>query len=180
MATNPFDPEAAKRQAQISQLGPRSGPAPVGWDATNWADPNMHSVKYDAGALLNGHTKPSEIGQIVQGEDFQKRFPGATFNGKDWLDFNGAMSDGDHGSPVHGIDVLMAADPEADTSNGIWWGAPDDNAAAAAAPSAPVSHAMNPAADNSALAKIMAELSATSKNEQSPAEREAILQSLAI
>lgn len=167
---NPYDDDEAKRQAQIAQLGA----PPAGFSHENWTNPNMHSVKYDAGRMLAGHNKPSEIGAIVQGGDFQKRFPGATFNGKDWIDFRGALSDGDRGTPVNGIDVLMAADPEADTSNGVWWGAPDDSGPQAPAPT---SHKMgvNPAADNSALGRIMAELQAAQSGKDSPAEREAML-----
>lgn len=173
----PIDPfEDQKRQAQIGQLR-----APAGWDQKNWDDPNMHSVKYDAGRMLYGKTKPSEVGAIVSGADFQKRFPGATFDGKDGIDFRGALSDGDSGSPVGIIDVLMAADREGDTSNGIWWGAPDGSPQATSGtmrPSAPVAFGSNPATDNSSLAQIMAELSATANGEQSPAEREAVLQML--
>lgn len=175
-----IDPYAdPTRQAQISQLR-----APAGFDQRNWDDPNMHSVKYDAGRMLHGRTRPSEVASVVSGADFQKRFPGATFDGKDGLNFNGALSDGDSGTPVGVIDVLLAADRDNDTSNGIWWGAPDGNPAQAA-PSAPTARRqgdpigqVNPAADNSALARIMAELTAASNGDQSPAEREAVLQML--
>jgi hypothetical protein len=112
---------------QALQQNLRTGAAPAGYDQKNWADPTMKSVKYDAGGFFNGKTKPSEIGGIVTGADFQKRFPGATFDGKDRVNFNGAMSDGTTGSPVYDIDVLMAADKGADASNGFWWGAPETN-----------------------------------------------------
>lgn len=207
MPDNPYSEDELKRRAQVGmlndsppingtmpigggrgvispapspfQIAPVQGAPPPGWDAGNWADPNMHSVKYDAGRLLYGKSKPSEIGQVVQGADFQKRFPGATFNGKDWLDFNGALSDGDSGSPVNGIDVLQAADQENDTSNGIWWGAPDG--APTPAQGGGGLQRETPAvdlADNSVIDRIMAELQATSNDEQSPAEREALLQML--
>jgi hypothetical protein len=66
------------------------------------------------------------------------------------------------------------------------WQAEDVNAPQEmAAPSAPAAQrqgdpigALDDATDNSALARIMAELTATSNGEQSPAEREAILQML--
>lgn len=202
---NPYDDEEMKRRSQIGMLrggdasttmpvggapqiipevpqrqtpsaGNRQAPAPVGWDAQNWSDPNMHSVKYDAGDLLYGMTRPNEVGRRVQSPEFQQRFPGATFNGKDWIDFQGVLSDGQSGSPVHGIDVLRGANPETDTSEGLWWGAPDESAPAAAG--ARSSPGLNPLMDSSAIARIMAELSAASKDEQSPAEREAILQML--
>jgi hypothetical protein len=176
MPIDPFDDP--KRQAQIGQLR-----APAGFDQGNWDNPNMDSVKYDAGRRIGNLTRPSEVGALVSGQDFQKRFPGATFNGKDWIEFQGALSDGDSGVPVHGIDVLKNANKETDTSDGLWWGAPDDSPAQAQqAPTAkrqgdPIG-AMDDATDNSALARIMAELTATSNGEQSPAEREAILQML--
>lgn len=188
MPANPYDEDEQKRQAQIGQLrdpvsttmpvGARpqvsvvGGPAPSGWDAGNWADPNMHSVKYDAGRLLYGKSKPSEIGSIVSGGAFQQRFPGATFDGKDNIDFKGALSDGDRGSPVGLIDVLMGADANTDSSNGIWWGAPDG---ATGSQTARTPVGPNPLMDNSAITKIIAELGAASKDEQSPAEREAVL-----
>lgn len=100
----------------------RTGAAPSGFDQKNWSDPNMRSVKYDAGGFLAGKTKPTEIGGIVSGADFQKRFPGATFDGKDRVNFNGAMSDGTTGVPVYDIDVLMGADRDSDSSKGFWWG----------------------------------------------------------
>lgn len=167
-------------ERQTPSAGNRDKAAMPGWDAGNWADPNMHSVKYDAGDMLYGLTKPSEVGARVGSADFQKRFPGATFDGKDNIDFKGALSDGDSGSPVNLIDVLMSADGDADTSNGVWWGAPD-GAPAATAPAVsakPAVGGLNPAGDNSALTKILEELGATSNGEPSPAEREAILQLL--
>jgi hypothetical protein len=178
----PIDPfEDRRRQSQISQLRG----APAGFDQGNWDNPNMDSVKYDAGRMIGGRTRPSEVGALVSGQDFQTRFPGATFNGKDWIEFQGALSDGDSGSPVHGIDVLKNANAETDTSDGLWWGAPDANPAPQAQMQAPAAKrqgdpigTLNPAADNSALAKIMAELTAASNDEQSPAEREAIMQML--
>lgn len=109
-------------QGALQQTLSRSGNAPAGYDQKNWANPNMKSVKYDAGGFLAGKTRPSEIAGIVTSADFQKRFPGATFDGKDRVNFNGAMSDGTTGTPVYDIDVLMGADREGDSSNGFWWG----------------------------------------------------------
>lgn len=100
----------------------RSGAAPSGYDQKNWDNPNMKSVKYDAASFLAGKNKPSEIASIVGSPEFQARFKGATFDGKDRVNFNGALSDGASGVPVYDIDVLMAADREGDTSNGFWWG----------------------------------------------------------
>lgn len=172
-APSPFQTDLQTRGR--SNVGLVNQPPPPGWDAGNWADPNMHSVKYDAGRLLYGRNKPSEIGGIVSGAEFQQRFPGATFDGKDNIDFKGALSDGDSGSPVNLIDVLMAADADTDSSNGIWWGAPDGAAGAPAVSAKAPAGGVNPVSDNSALMKIMAELNATQNGEPSPAEREAML-----
>ena len=120
----------SKLQEQIAKNGfpePTGGRAPAGWDQVNWDDPNMHSNKYDAGRMLNGKTKPSEVGAVVSSADFQKRFPGATFNGKDIIDFQGLLSDGSKGTPVRRVDVLSAADPTTDSSTGIWWGDIDND-----------------------------------------------------
>jgi hypothetical protein len=187
MPVNPYDEEALKRQQQVGMLGqptsntmPIGGrpsviaaPPPPGWDAGNWADPNMDSVKYDAGRLLYGKTRPSQVGETVKSAAFQQRFPGATFNGKDWIDFAGALSDGDSGVPVHGIDYLKGANAETDTSEGAWWGAPEAGGGAPTTARAPST--IDPRMDNSALMKIMAELNAASNGEDSPAEREAML-----
>lgn len=96
--------------------------APSGFDQKNWDNPNMKSVKYDAGRMLAGKSRPSEIAGIVGSPEFQQRFKGATFDGKDRVNFNGALSDGASGVPVYDIDVLMAADRDKDSSNGFWWG----------------------------------------------------------
>jgi hypothetical protein len=98
----------------------RTGPAPPGWDPTKWADPDHHTVKYDAAAFLYGLTKPSEIAAMVKSAAFQERFPGATFDGKDKIDFGSVTEDG---VQVGVIDVLMRADQGGDTSAGLWWGA---------------------------------------------------------
>jgi hypothetical protein len=100
----------------------RIGQAPGGYDQTKW-ESEHNSVKYAAGGFLAGLTKPSEIKAMVESAEFQARFPGATFNDKDKIDFKGALSDGDSGSPVGLVDVLMRADQAGDTSGGFWWGA---------------------------------------------------------
>ena len=98
----------------------RTGQAPPGWDPTKWADPDHHTVKYDAAAFLYGLTKPSEIAAVVNSAAFQARFPGAAFNGTDKIDFGSVTEDG---VPVGVIDVLMQSDQAGDTSAGLWWGA---------------------------------------------------------
>ena len=98
----------------------RTGAPPPGWDQMKWADPDHHTVKYDAAAFLYGLTKPSEIRAMVESAEFQKRFPGATFDGKDKIDFGSITEDG---VPVGIVDVLMSADRGGDTSAGLWGGA---------------------------------------------------------
>ena len=98
---------------------PRTGQAPGGFDQTKW-ESEHGSMKYDAGGFLAGLTKPSEVKAMVESADFQARFGGATFDGKDKINFNGIESDG---VPVYEVDVLMRANKGADTSGGFWWGA---------------------------------------------------------
>lgn len=133
--------------------------APAGFDEKNWNDQNMKSVKYDAGRMLAGRTRPSEIASIVSGADFQNRFKGATFDGKDRINFNGALSDGTSGVPVYDIDVLMAADRDGDTSNGFWWGhdVPGMNQGPA---KAPTSNTMPVTGQSDLMAQVMAALQA--------------------
>jgi hypothetical protein len=99
---------------------PRIGQAPPGYDQRKWDDPEHGTAKYDTAAFLQGLTKPSEIAAMVRSPEFQARFPGATFNGKDKIDF-GSYREG--GNRIGVIDVLMRADQGTDTSGGLWWGA---------------------------------------------------------
>lgn len=96
-----------------------------GFDARNFADPQMQSVKYRFARLAQkaGARTPQQMAALVLSPEFQREFPGATFNGKDVVNFNGALSDGPRGGvPVGEVDVLQAADRDANTANGIWWG----------------------------------------------------------
>jgi len=97
----------------------RKGRAPHGWDQAKWADPDHHTTKYDVAAFLYDVTEPSEVKRIVESAAFQERFPGATFNGKDKIDFGDNLEDG---VPVGIIDVLMQANEGQNTSAGLWWG----------------------------------------------------------
>lgn len=175
--TAPTAPAATPPAASTVPLV--QGPPPPGWDAGNWNNPNMRTVKYDAGRLLYGARRPSDVARIVASPAFQARFPGATFDGKDRINFNGAPSEGNHGSPVHWVDVLQSADRDADTANGIWWG-PLDGASGASGGASAVgtSPSMGMAANNSSLGRILSEINAASNGEMSPAEREALLQIL--
>ena len=100
----------------------RTGQAPPGYDQGKWDNPDHHTTKYDAAAFLYGLTKPSDIAAMVRSAEFQARFPGSTFNGKDKIDFGDNLEDG---VPVGVIDVLMGADQGANTSGGLYWGAED-------------------------------------------------------
>jgi hypothetical protein len=99
---------------------PRTGQAPPGYDQRKWVDPEHGTAKYDAAAFLHDLTKPSDIAAMVRSPEFQARFPGATFNGKDKIDFGSNLEGGNR---IGVIDVLMRADQGADTSGGLWWGA---------------------------------------------------------
>jgi hypothetical protein len=98
----------------------RTGQAPPGYDQGKWDDPEHGTAKYDAAAFLYGLTKPSDIAAMVRSPAFQARFPGATFNDKDKIDFGSNLEGGNR---IGVIDVLMRADQGADTSGGLWWGA---------------------------------------------------------
>jgi hypothetical protein len=71
----------------------RTGQAPGGYDQTKW-ESGHDSMKYAVGGFLAGLTKPSEIKAMVESAAFQDRFGGATFDGKDKINFNGIESDG--------------------------------------------------------------------------------------
>ena len=101
----------------------RTGRPPDGYDLQKWNDPDHHSTKYDAAAFLHGLTRPSEIAAMVRSAAFQARFPGATFDGKDKIDFGSYR--GEDGNLIGVIDVLMGADRGSDTSGGLYWGAPE-------------------------------------------------------
>lgn len=142
------------------------GAAPSGYDQKNWDNPNMQSVKYDAGRFLAGKSKPSEIAAAVQSPEFQQRFKGASFDGKDRVNFNGALSDGASGVPVYDIDVLMAADREGDSSNGFWWGHDVAGMNQGPAAAAPVNASVMPGQQSDLLAQVMATLQAQQQDPQ--------------
>jgi len=109
---------AQKQNGTTPGVPPRTGQAPPGWDQSKWADPEHGTAKYDAAAFLYGLTKPSDIAARVQSDAFQERFPGATFNDKDKIDF-GNVTEG--GNRVGVIDVLRGADQSRNTSGGLYW-----------------------------------------------------------
>lgn len=185
-----LDPAQIRRDAELQALrGPTSSTMPVGdrtrhvapvgdmgtlqgYDPRNFADPTMQSVKYRHGRLAGGIRRPSEMAALVRSPAYQQAFPGATFNGLDRINFQGALSDGESGSPVWDIDVLRAADQGQDVSEGGWWGADEGTPVM---PGGGMSPMGSPAGDNSSLAKIMKELSAVRDGGQSPSQRDAIM-----
>jgi hypothetical protein len=131
-------PEAQARagpetETETTGVPSRIGQAPPGYDQGKWADPEHHTAKYDAAAFLHDLTKPSDIAAMVRSPAFQARFPGATFNDKDKIDFGSNLEGGNR---IGVIDVLMRADQGADTSGGLWWGA-GGGAAPTPAPTGP-------------------------------------------
>ena len=97
----------------------RTGAAPSGFNQENWANTDVVTAKYDAAAFLSGLTRPSDVAAMVASPAFQKRFQGATFDGKDRIDFKNNEQDG---VLIGIVDVLRGADKAADTSQGMWWG----------------------------------------------------------
>ena len=115
------DEEGDDPEGDTTGVPQRTGHPPAGYDREKWDDPDHHTTKYDAAAFLHGVTEPSEVKRIVESAEFQARFPGSTFDGKDKIDFGSNLEEG---VPVGVIDVLMGADRGANTSGGLYWGAP--------------------------------------------------------
>lgn len=83
------------------------------------------SVKNTFGRIASKYgNKPSSIDAVMADADFQRFFPGAKKvqgGAGDKIDFGGVLSDFESGVPVGVVDVLGAADPNADTSAGWTW-----------------------------------------------------------
>jgi hypothetical protein len=123
-------PEAQAYRAGTPTTGVprRTGRAPSGWDQAKWDNDGPdgeHGVKYDAAAFLYGITNASDVQAIVESPRFQARFQGATFDGRDRINFNGAPADGTTGDPVGWVDVLLRPSSHLEGSGGLWWGTPD-------------------------------------------------------
>jgi hypothetical protein len=85
-----------------------------------------NSVKNTFGRIASRYeAKPSSMKLIAQDADFQRYFPGATFDEKDRLHLPpGLLSDFESGVSVNnpeGIDVLGSSDPTNDTAAGWTW-----------------------------------------------------------
>lgn len=147
-----------------------------------FGDANTDSMKHTFGRLAQNYApNPQGLQGLMNDAEFKRLFPKATVN-KDWIDFGGQV-DPHTGTAVGKVDAIHAFDEAMGEGNNKNWqwlteeealGGGGSPAAAAPRPMA----VLNPAGDNSTLARIMAELSATQNDEQSPAEREAILQLL--
>ena len=190
---NPYDPNELKRQSQISQLtgAPASNTMPVGgqrrdqwsgtgsvtggnlgnvegFDAANFADPNMQTAKYQAGRIFSRYD-PNDAGaldKILGDAEFKGLFGNAKGVGPDKIDFgDGRPVDMIRGFGAPGAKFSWQTE-DAPATGG------DGMAATTPAPG------MSPAGDNSALAKIMEELQAAQQGGQSPTERDAVMQML--
>jgi hypothetical protein len=88
-------------------------------------DKAANSVKNTFGRIASRYAnKPSSIDSIMADPDFQRYFSGAKKvqgGAGDKIDFGGVLSDFESGVPVGVVDVLGAADPNADTSVGWTW-----------------------------------------------------------
>lgn len=129
LGNNPSNPPRINNPGNLSSL---STAGLNGFDHNNFYNPDMQSVKYRFARLAQraGARTPSQMAALVLSPEFQQEFPGATFDGKDRVNFAGALSDGSRGgTPVNWVDVLLAADRDADSANGIWWGPVEEEAA---------------------------------------------------
>lgn len=97
-----------------------------GYDANNWG--RMDSTKYRTAEFFRGMADregaPVTINNIKRwtaSSEFQSMFPGATFDGKDRLNFNG-MVDPHSGATLREVDILLQADrSNPDAELGLWW-----------------------------------------------------------
>lgn len=97
-----------------------------GFDANNYNDPNMNSVKYTFGRIASKYAPtPDQLDALMADADFKAKFPNATKVGKDSIDFGGVLSEFSKGTPVGLVDVGQAFDDKANTGDGWWWGVQD-------------------------------------------------------
>jgi hypothetical protein len=157
----PFDPEAQKRSAQVGMLrGQETTSHAMG--ANSQADFMQLAGRYSP--------NPSGLNSLMGDETFRQRFPSARIHKNDWVDL------GD-GSGL--IDTVRGFN--ADTNGGeAWQWLTEAEAIKGKAMESPQGGGrMSPQAmvanDNSSLTRILAELDAAGRDEDSPAEREAML-----
>jgi hypothetical protein len=180
MPIDPFDDP--KRQAQIGQL--RAPDAFEGFDFARGQD-----TKKSAKDSFAAHAKAAAVAAPINDKaalgDWAKQYvmPGMNADGHGVSSVDGDKLRFKNWQGEFDVDFGRGAGAD---GGALAWQAEDVNAPQEmAAPNAPAAQrqgdpigALDDATDNSALARIMAELTATSNGEQSPAEREAILQML--
>jgi hypothetical protein len=156
---NPYD-EDIKRNAQVSMLRGQE-PTSHAMGGNSQADFLQHARRY----------APNRTGRdgLMADQEFRQRFPNARVHKNDWLDL------GD-GSEL--IDSIQNFNAEADTGDAWQW-LTESEALRGKAMEGQGRKAMGPQAlianDNSSLARILQELDAAGREEQSPAAREAVL-----
>jgi hypothetical protein len=160
MEPNPYD-EDLKRNAQVSMLRGQE-PTSQKMGGTAQSDFLQHASRYSP--------NPSGLNSLMGDEAFKQRFPQARIHKNDWVDL------GD-GSGL--IDTVRGFN--ADTNGGeAWQWLTEAEAIKGKAMESPQGGGrMSPQAmvanDNSSLTRILAELDAAGRDEDSPAEREAML-----
>jgi hypothetical protein len=157
MEPNPYD-EDMKRNAQVSML---RGQEPTSQKmGSSYDDFLQHASRYT----------PNRTGRdgLMGDQAFKQRFPQARVHKNDWIDL------GD-GSEL--IDSIRNFNAEADTGDA--WQVLTESQALQGKAAEGQGRMVDPralmAADNSSLARILQELDAAGREEQSPAAREAVL-----
>ena len=160
---NPYDEQEIKRQAQVGILQsgqPASNTMPVGRDSRS--DFLEQTKRFSP--------NPSGLNALMNDSAFRERFPSARIHKNDWVDLG-------EGSGL--IDTVRGFNAETDGGEGWQWLTEAEALQAQPQASAQARPAVSPqaaiAGDNSAITRILAELSAASEGGQSPAEREALL-----
>lgn len=155
--------DAVKRQAQIGELrgsSPVSNTMPV--RGNSQGDFLQHASRFSP--------NPSGLQSLMGDEQFRQRFPSARVHKNDWVDL---------GDGAGLIDSIEAFDATNNTGKRWQYLTEADAIGSKAAEGGLARPGVNPqalmAADNSSLTRIMAELTAASEGNQSPAEREALL-----
>jgi hypothetical protein len=152
-----YDDEQMKRSAQVGMLR--------GQEPTSRA---MGDSQTDFLRLAGRHApRPSGLHALMADGEFTQRFPHARVHRNDWVDL---------GDGAGLIDSVRGFNADADTGEAWQYLTEADaiqgNAMKEAKRMSPQAMV---ASDNSALARIMAELSAASQDDTSPAEREALM-----
>lgn len=122
------------------------GPAPPGFDAAKWADPNHQTPKYAVTRILNQYGgTPEGVGKAMP--ELEQAYPGATFNGKDKITIPGLGT----------IDVVKAAGKGGE---GLQWIPDDAGQGGAPATGTPARGATAGPADDGGdlLARLQAEI----------------------